>query len=99
MSIFVLHRVVIQSRIEAVYFSSTNHEAGRETLKRGFFYVSSGVMSLIGNLFGHKICCPVKCESKEPFLQKIAPGLSTLTFPQKKEIQPLRAFLPMGGRP
>ncbi|SIS84618.1 hypothetical protein [Insolitispirillum peregrinum] len=99
MSIFVLHRVVIQSRIGAVYLSSTSTGVGRETLKQGFLYVSSGVMSLIGNLSGQAIRCPVKCESKGLFFQKSTPGLSTLIFPQKKEIQPLRASLPMGGRP
>ncbi|GAB3443768.1 hypothetical protein [Insolitispirillum peregrinum] len=107
MSIFVLHRVVIQSQGEAVYLSSTNSGAGRETLKRGFLYVSSGVMPLIGNLsgqaihlYGQAIRCRMKCESEGPFLQKIASGLSVLLFPQKKEIQLLRASLLItGGRP
>ncbi|WP_380222334.1 hypothetical protein [Insolitispirillum peregrinum] len=100
MSIFVLHHVVRQSRIEAVYLSSTNPGAGRETLKRGFIYISSGVAPLISNLSGRAIRCRIKCESKGPFLQKIASGLSALLFPQKKEIQPLRASLLItGGRP
>jgi len=57
-------------------------------------------MPLISNLSGQKVCCRMKCESEGPFLQKIASGLSVLLFPQKKEIQPLRASLLItGGRP